>query len=109
MISLLRDRVTIERATTSKSASGEVSQTSWPAVASNIPASVQPRSGSFRQREAGREQQSNYLAFFNAGVDVRVGDRVLVITTGIRYLVTFVANQYSGHHLEVDLSQLVTP
>lgn len=103
MNGLLRDRVTIKRAVEATSASREVTNT-WPDLAVNVRASVQPRSGYFRQREQGKETSSEYRAFFAKGTDVRAGDRV--VAGGVTYLVTFVAD-YFAHHIEADLSRVV--
>lgn len=103
MNGLLRDRVTIKRAVEATSASREVTNT-WPDLAVNVRASVQARSGSYRQAEQGQEAKSEYRAFFAKGTDVRAGDRV--VAGGVSYLVTFVADMFT-HHLEADLSRVV--
>jgi hypothetical protein len=99
-------RVAIERADPVTSASGETLQpSSWPVVASNVEAFIQPRSGSYRQMDFGTAHPSTHRGFFEI-VDLQTGDRV--VHNGVRYLVTFVANQF-GHHLEADLQQVLVP
>lgn len=101
---IFHHRVTIERGTETVSTSGEVSK-SYATHLSGVRASIQPRSGSFRQREFGRDLATTHRGFFEA-IDIQEGDRV--IHGGVTYLVTFVANQF-GHHLEADLVRVQAP
>ena len=102
----LLDLVSIERATTSASSTGEVQQSSepWPIAKSGVRASVQPRSGSFRQSEYGRAKAANYRGMFRPAEDVRVADRIKM-ADGTRYEVTFVAKY--PEHIEADLALVV--
>lgn len=102
MFGLLTDRVSILRANVTTNSIGERTE-SWAPVASSVPASIQPRSGNYRQREYGREVESTHVAFLGAGADLVAGDRLEL--SGTRYLVTFVA-VHRNHHIEADLSQV---
>jgi len=103
---LLFDVVTIQRMTTSQSLSGEISAT-WPVLASGVRASIQNRSGSFRQHEYGKAKEANYRGFFKPGQDILVGDRVLMADGVTTYEVTFMSP--NPGYIEVDLAFLVAP
>lgn len=97
---LLTDRVTIRRIVAqTKSSTGVVTDT-WGDWMTDVPASVQSRGATFRELEAGMNEQSNYVGFFMLATDVRVDDEI--VFQGKTYVVTFVKNVRS-HHLEVDL------
>jgi hypothetical protein len=101
---LLRDRVSIERMTPTKSATGEVPGV-WAVIATNVPALIQARSGHIRQGEYGKADPSLFRGFLGVGTNIRLADRI--VFGNVRYLVTFLANRH-GHHLEVDLSSQVS-
>lgn len=105
MLGMLRDRVTILRPVIAKSDAGEETKT-FEAVSSNVPFLVQPRSGSYRQKEFGREREAEFLGVAPRGTEIEEGWRV---TRGSEtYDVTFVADLYA-HHLELDLAKITTP
>lgn len=99
---LFRDRVTIQRPTAGYSSTREPTLT-WNDVATGVPGSIQPRSGSYRQREFGRPDGANFAGFVGPGVDVKVGDRV--VRAAETYLVQFAAVQ--PDHIELDLQRVV--
>jgi hypothetical protein len=107
---LLRDRVTVKRSNPSESSSGEVTLGAWPdgwaTVVSNLPAGVQPLSGSYRQKEYGRAKASTHRGYFLFNSDVQVGDRV--IRDADVFEVTFIAPR-CRHHIEVDLASVLAP
>lgn len=104
MIGLLRDRVDVYRPTPGAASSTGTIKNSYAVLTSAVPASIQPRSGSFRQREFGNDRAADYRGFFWRTADVKEGDRIV---HGLEtYEVTFVAKQFGGHHFEVDLARV---
>ena len=104
MQSMCRDRVSVERAPNpAGSASGAATRV-FATHLTNVPFAIQPRTGSYRQREFGMEKESNFIGFSPGVPDIRAGDRIVHGTT--RYDVTFVAN-HAGHHIECDLALVV--
>ena len=101
---LFRDTVSIERPTVAYSDTREATE-NLAAVATGIRGSVQPRSGSYRQREYGRPHEGAFVGYVPAGTDVREGDHL--IRGSDRWRVTFVA-PYPAH-LELDLARIPAP
>lgn len=104
MSALFRDKVTIQRASVAYSDTREATRT-FGAIATNVPASIQPRSGSYRRREYGQPNASDFAGFVATTVDVRIGDRVVRGTDTFEVL--FVAPEPT--HLELDLGRVVAP
>jgi len=102
MLELFTDRVTIARASTAKSPTGEVTQRFAPAHV-GVPSLVQSRSGSQRPGEHGEVVTVTAKAYFLPGVDVHPGDHLIRGTE--KYLVLFVGDK-QGHHLEADLTSV---
>jgi len=100
------DRVTVQRAPNPAAAASGAAERVYATHLTNVPFSIQARSGSYRQREDGMAPEAMFVGFCPGVPDIKAGDRILHGTT--RYDVTFVANQF-GHHLECDLALVVVP
>lgn len=96
----LTDRVTIRRAGgRAVSTTGAATET-WNTVKANVAASVQQRSTSHQQREAGYKDATQWKGYFHGNEDIRVNDEV-VTAAGKKYKARSV---YSlGAHQEVEL------
>lgn len=105
---LYDERVTVERAAQPAAGQSGSAERVYVAVASltNIPFSLQARSGSYRQREYGMEREAQFAGYSPGTPDIRPGDRILHGTT--RYDVMFVATRH-GHHIECDLVLVTMP
>jgi hypothetical protein len=110
MNGLLRNVCLIERLDAETvSGTGEPT-TVWAIVDSNVPCRIEPRSGDYRQKEYGQQQQVTHLGFFGSLTDVHVGDHVILGDT--RFLVTFIAERAGMgrvSHFEADLSLVIAP
>ena len=97
----LTERVTIQRAPAATVAADGSADRAFASTATNVPASIQARSGTYRQGEIGLTSESAFAGYFSATTDIRRGDRV-VHGTSI-YDVTFVTTRHANH-TEADLA-----
>jgi hypothetical protein len=105
---LLRHRVTIQRNTTTTSASG-ATKFNYATVATGVRCSVQDRGGRMRQDDVGQIPARQKSLVCGAEVDLRQTDHVVLenFEVGKVFVVTHTHNSV-GDHLEAVLEQVVT-
>lgn len=99
----LTETVTIQRAPQPTSSDSGSAQRVYATHLSNVPASIQARTGTYRQQEFGLARDAMFVGYFKV-IDLKVGDRV--VHGSETYEAMFVANRH-GNHLEVDLQKVI--
>ncbi|MEW6613942.1 MAG: hypothetical protein AB1401_00500 [Thermodesulfobacteriota bacterium] len=105
--SLLNMKGTITRYTVTypEDKMGAATKTPTPTViATDVPCTIQPKSGRLRAIEYGQTLQAMYIGFFLIGTDLQEADEVEV--NSVVYKVKFVSDAAGrSHHIEADLSR----
>ena len=106
--SLLKHTATIARETITYGSMGQ-SERAWSTIATSQACLVQPRRWDLLSQVKGEEEIARYVGYFEYGVALQAGDRVIVSNrNGVeiaKFTVTHVPTEISGmmHHVEVDL------
>jgi hypothetical protein len=97
---LLDTTVAIHRATEKRSPAG-VSTATFALLTSGVRTSIQRARGRRVQLDPGAVVDAEFTAFFEAGTDVKEGDRVV---EGARTYDVLLLDRVRGHHLEAVLA-----
>jgi hypothetical protein len=106
--SLLKHTATVARETITYGSLGQ-SERTWTSVATSVRCLVQPKRWDFISQIRGEEETARYVGFFEYGVTLTAGDRVIVSNSNgveiAKFTVTHVPVDISGrmHHVEADL------